>query len=107
MRPSELSVILCTVPDPDVGAGIARRLVEERFAACVNIVPGLRSIYTWKGKIEDGTEALLLVKARTDRFADVRRRISELHPYEVAEIVALPVADCHEPYLAWALEVTD
>ena len=107
MRPADLSLILCTVPDPEVGASIAHRLVDERLAACVNIVPGLRSIYSWRGKVEDGAEALLLIKARTDRFEDVRRRIVELHPYEVAEIVAMPFEDCHEPYLAWAMEVTE
>ena len=107
MKPSDLSVILCTVPDPEVGASIARRIVDEKLAACVSIVPGVRSIYSWKGKVEDGAEALLVVKARSDRFEVLRRRIAELHPYEVAEIVALPVEACHEPYLAWAMEVTD
>ena len=102
----DLVVVLCTVPDEKVGASLARSLVEERLAACVNIVPGLRSIYSWKGEIQDDGEALLVVKTPAGRFDVLRERLATLHPYDVPEIVALPAADCHGPYLDWVHEVT-
>jgi len=102
----ELTVVLCTVPDVETGARIARAIVEERIAACVNVVPGLRSIYRWKGEVQDEPEALLVIKARAQGFERLAERISSLHPYEVPEIVALEVSGCHGPYLAWALDAT-
>lgn len=103
---TDLVVVLCTVPDEEVGASLARTVVEERLAACVNLVPGLRSIYSWKGEIQDDGEILLVIKTRGSRFGELRERIAALHPYDVPEIVALPAADCHRPYRDWVLEVT-
>jgi periplasmic divalent cation tolerance protein len=102
----DLNVVLCTVPDAGTGASIARTLVEERLAACVNVIPGVRSIYSWKGGIQDDAEVLIVIKARASRFGALADRIAALHPYEVPEIVALDVPACHEPYLAWVLEST-
>ncbi len=102
----DLIIVLSTVPDADTGSTIARTLVEERLAACVSIVPALRSIYRWKGVIQDDTESLLVVKTQASLFEKLRARIAQLHPYEVAEIVGLSPVACHEPYARWVLDVT-
>ena len=80
---------------------VGRTLVEERLAACVNIVPRLRSIYAWRGKVEDEAEVLCLVKTRPELWEALRARIGALHPYEVPEIVALRADQVSPPYLAW------
>lgn len=102
----DLHVVLCTVPDAEKGASIARTLVEERLAACVNVVAGLRSIYSWKGELQDDSEALLVIKVPGSRFERLRERLASLHPYDVPEIVALEAAGCHGPYLSWVHETT-
>jgi len=103
----DILIVYCTVPDVDTGAAIARALVDERLAPCVNIVPGLRSIYTWKGEVQDDAEALLLVKCRRGSFERLRERIVSLHPYDVPEIIATELTACHQPYLDWFMDSTD
>jgi len=90
-----------TAPDVEVAARLGRALVEEGLAACVNIVPGVRSIYKWQGKICDDSEVLCLCKTRPALFDRVRARVSELHPYEVPEILAFAVVDGSPAYLDW------
>ncbi|HSB18828.1 MAG TPA: divalent-cation tolerance protein CutA [Anaeromyxobacteraceae bacterium] len=94
-------VVLVTAPSAEAAAGIARALVEERLAACGNVVPGLRSIYRWEGKLHDDAEALLVLKTTRSRFPALRDRVLALHPYEVPEVLALPVEAGSEKYLAW------
>jgi periplasmic divalent cation tolerance protein len=94
-------VVLVTTPTAERAAELARALVEERLAACGNVVPGLRSIYRWEGKIEDEAEALLLLKTTRARFGALRARVLELHPYQVPEVIALPVEAGSAAYLAW------
>jgi periplasmic divalent cation tolerance protein len=94
-------VVLVTAPTADRAAEIARAVVEERLAACGNVVPGLRSIYRWEGKLQDEAEALLLLKTTRDRFEALRARVLALHPYQVPEVIALPVEAGSAPYLAW------
>lgn len=94
-------VVLVTVPDPAKAAEIARALVEERLAACGNVLPGLRSIYRWEGKVQEDAEALLVLKTTRARFEALRERVLALHPYEVPEVVALPVEAASAPYLEW------
>lgn len=94
-------VVLVTAPNGDVAASIAHAVVEEKLAACVSIVPGLRSIYSWQGKICDDAEVLCLIKTRRALFPQLRDRVTTLHPYEIPEIVALPLTDGNAPYLAW------
>ena len=94
-------VVLVTTPSPERAAEIARALVEERLAACGNVVPGLRSIYRWEGKVQDDAEALLVLKTTRARFEALRDRVLALHPYEVPEVLALPVAAGSARYLAW------
>ncbi len=93
-------VVFVTCP-PDQASVIASRLVEDRLVACVNILPAIRSIYSWKGKTCDDQEALLIMKTRAALFERIRSRVVELHPYEVPEVIALPIAVGHPPYLQW------
>ncbi len=94
-------VVLITAPSADVAVRIARAVVEEKLAACVSIVSGVRSIYRWKGKIEDDAENLMLAKTTPALFASLRDRVIALHPYEVPEIMALDVSLASEKYLGW------
>ncbi len=94
-------VVLVTAPTAEKAAEIARAVVEERLAACGNVVPGIRSLYRWQGKIQDEPEALLLLKTTRARFEALRERVLALHPYDVPEVVALPVEAGSAPYLAW------
>lgn len=94
-------VVLVTAPSADVAAAIARAVVEERLAACGNVLPGVRSIYRWEGKVQDEPEVLLLLKTQRKRFPELRDRILALHPYEVPEVLALPVEAGSDAYLDW------
>jgi periplasmic divalent cation tolerance protein len=96
-----LHVVLVTAPDAEVGARIGRALVEEGLAACANLVPGIRSIYRWEGAVHDDAEVLLIVKTRAALSAALAARVRALHPYQLPEVVALPVAGGSEPYLDW------
>ncbi len=102
----EVAVVLCTAPSADEGASLGRQLVERRLAACVNVVDGLRSIYRWQGEVHDEPEALMVIKTRRDVLADLELWLREAHPYEVPEIVALPLVGGSGPYLQWVLEQT-
>ncbi len=106
MSPSEpeVRIALITAPDAETGARIARALVEEGLVACVNLVPGVRSIYRWEGAVEDDAEVLLVVKTRADRAGDLVDRVVELHPYDLPEVVLLPAVGGNPPYLAWVRE---
>ena len=100
-------VVLCTVPTVEQAGRIAHALVEERLAACVSVVPGLRSIYRWKGDICDDAEQLLLIKTRRDALPALMQRLPALHPYQVPEILALEPAGVLPAYLNWLLEATE
>jgi len=94
-------VVLSAVGAPPDAERIARALVEERLAACVNVVPGVVSIYRWKGKVEQEAELLLVIKTLAPRVEALKARLLELHPYELPEVVVLPIGGGHAPYLAW------
>jgi periplasmic divalent cation tolerance protein len=94
-------VVLSTVSTPDDAERIARDLVDSGLAACVNVAPSVTSFYRWKGRLEREEERLLLIKIREQDFERLRERLVALHPYEVPEVLALPIADGHAPYLAW------
>jgi periplasmic divalent cation tolerance protein len=98
-------VVLVTAPAEEA-VDLAKTLVDERLVACVNIVPGLRSIYWWQGKVEDEPEVLCIMKTRTTLFEALRDRVRELHSYEVEEIIALPIMAGNPPYLDWIKENT-
>jgi periplasmic divalent cation tolerance protein len=99
--PADFVLVLVTAPDADTAARIGRAVVEEKLAACVNVIPGLRSIYAWDGKLCDEAEVLCLLKTRRALYPALRDRVAALHPYEVPEIIALPLAEGNAPYLAW------
>jgi periplasmic divalent cation tolerance protein len=95
----EFIVVFVTVSSADEGARIARALVEERLAACVNQLPGVRSTYRWEGKLEQSGEELLLIKTRKDLLTALEQRVGELHSYAVAEIIAVPIVAGSAAYL--------
>lgn len=100
-------LVYCTCPDRDIGLALARPLIEERLAACVNIVPGLTSIYRWQGTIQEDDEALLLIKTAAARLPALMERLRQLHPYDVPEIIAVPIAEGLPAYLNWVHSCTD
>jgi len=94
-------VVFSTFPSEDKAADITRTLVNEGHAACANLVPHVRSIYRWQGELCDERETLAILKTTRERFAALRDRLVALHPYEVPEVIALPVEAGHPPYLDW------
>ena len=100
-------VVLCTTANAEEAASIGQVLVEERLAACVNILPPIQSIYRWKERIERDTEILLVIKTTPERFAALRERILALHSYDTPEVIALPVSAGSDKYLAWLREQVD
>lgn len=99
-------VIFCTCPDRESAGNLATALVEERLAACVNLLPDITSIYRWQGQVRREPECLLLIKTSEAGFEAVRSRVRSLHPYEVPEIIALPVIHGDPSYLQWLVENT-
>jgi periplasmic divalent cation tolerance protein len=99
----DVLVVLVTCP-PEKAQAIAGALVEERVAACVNVVPSLSSVYRWKGAVHNEAEALLLVKTSKDRFEDLKQAVLRHHPYELPEVIAIQVDRGHAPYLEWVIE---
>ncbi len=94
-------LVLSTCASEEEAARIARALVEGRLAACVNVVPAIRSVYRWRDMIEDATESLLIIKTNQARFPALQAELARLHSYEVPEILAVPVAAGAERYMAW------
>lgn len=94
-------LILCTCPDQESAEKIARHLIASNLAACVNILPGILSIYSWQGQIESAQEQLLLIKANKDHYAGIESAITALHAYEVPEIIAVAIENGLPEYLNW------
>lgn len=101
-----ISAVLTTTPSIELAESIARQLVERKFCACVNIIPTIKSIYEWEGKVEEGTEALLIIKTRTEGVSDLTVAIKELHTYSVPEAIALDVSGGNGDYIDWVLKQT-
>jgi periplasmic divalent cation tolerance protein len=97
---------LCTCPDAASAARIADALVGERLAACVNVLPGLQSVYRWQGQVERASEVLLLIKTTRARLEALSARLVELHPYELPEVLAVDIAGGLPAYLAWIEHAT-
>jgi periplasmic divalent cation tolerance protein len=97
-------IVFCTCSDVAEANRLARALVEERLAACVNVLPGLTSIYRWQDKVEAASEHLLFVKTTWERLPAVENRIRELHSYELPEVIAVPITAGSERYLEWIQE---
>lgn len=100
-RPPPYVEVRVTAPDAETASRIARVLVDERLAACVQVLPGITSVYRWEGTVEVATEHLLLVKSTSDRFEAIRRRVRAEHPYDTPEILAVAVVAADERYAAW------
>jgi periplasmic divalent cation tolerance protein len=101
----DIVVVLCTVPDKETGRRIATHLLEAGLAACINLIPGVESVYRWKGALQTDTEILLMIKARAADYADLETTISALHPYELPEIIAVPLSNGLPGYLDWVRTV--
>jgi periplasmic divalent cation tolerance protein len=99
-------VCLVTIDDPAKAANIARILVEKHLAACVNIIPEIQSIYSWKGQICDEKERLMIMKTRRSLFNELQAAVKELHPYEVPEIIAVGIEHGLPEYLQWINDST-
>ena len=101
--PMRMPVLLCfnTCPDPATAERLATLLVEERLAACVQVLPGLRSVYRWQGKVEAAAEVLLLVKTSAEAYPALQERLRQLHPYELPELLAVEAASGLPEYLQW------
>src|SRR5947209_4545822 len=99
--PGEILLVFTTWPDIEMARAAAHTLVEEKLAACGNVVPGVESIYRWQGKIETGAEIIVIFKTVATSYARLEARVRQLHPYEVPEIVAVPVEAGLPDYLGW------
>lgn len=96
-----LFIVFVTHPDKAKAKELTTILVKENLAACVNILPGIESVYQWEGKIESGNEVLLLIKTVASKISNLEKRILELHPYSTPEFVAVPASYVTEKYMAW------
>jgi periplasmic divalent cation tolerance protein len=101
MQQHEYQLLLTTCPDIATAENIAQALVSDHLAACVNILPITKSIYQWKGQVESAAEHLLIIKSLVRSYLDIEKRILELHPYELPEVIAVPVTGGFADYLAW------
>lgn len=99
-------IVLTTLPADADGGAFGRTLVEERLAACVNILPAMESVFRWEGRVEQDAERQVIVKTARERVAALWDRIRELHPYEVPEFVVLSISDGSDAYLRWLGEST-
>ncbi len=100
----KILLALSTFPDAETARRISNQLVSERFAACANILPGVESIYCWKGQLEKGNETLVFFKLSADRQAAFQEKLRSLHPYEVPEIIFVPIASGLSEYLRWVAD---
>ncbi|HLW05484.1 MAG TPA: divalent-cation tolerance protein CutA [Azoarcus sp.] len=103
---SETLLVLTNAPDPETADAIARCLVDQRLAACVNVLAPCRSVYRWENKIEDATEIPLWIKTTSTRYAEVARTITRHHPFDTPEILAFPVSCGLPAYLDWVAQET-
>jgi len=103
---AEYVLIFTTLPSEGDPTTFARALVEERLAACVNLLPPMESVYRWEGKIEQEPERQLIIKTTRERTVALWERVRELHPYEVPEFVVVPIVDGNDAYLRWIADAT-
>jgi periplasmic divalent cation tolerance protein len=106
MADETLSIILVTAPSPEVANQLAHGLVTEHLAACVNVIPTVMSTYVWEGKLEQTEEALMIIKTRSSRYAELEQYIRAHHPYNTPEIVEIPAGQVTQQYWQWVLKET-
>lgn len=102
----EIVIVLTNLPDRAAAVQLAQELVARRLAACVNVLAECTSVYRWKGAIENAAEVPVLIKTRAERYAEVEATIRSLHPYELPEIIAVPVRHGFDEYLQWVADET-
>ncbi len=95
------NLVYVTVATPEEAAKIGRAVVESRLAACANVLPGMTSIYRWEGKVQEDTEAVLILKTRPELVADLVAKVKELHDYDCPCVVALPITGGNDDFIAW------
>lgn len=100
-------VVFCTCPDEQTARALAAGLVEEKLAACVNVLPGIRSIYRWQGEVQDDSEVLMVVKTTQPKLDRLAQWLKQHHPYELPEVIALPVSGGLPGYLDWVAQETE
>ncbi|MGH7949568.1 MAG: divalent-cation tolerance protein CutA [Candidatus Binataceae bacterium] len=105
-RAAAARLVLVTASSEEEAASIGRTLVEERLAACTNLIGPIRSIYRWQGNVEDEREYLLVIKTRAELYPKIEKRVRELHSYQTPEVISVQILDGSAPYLAWLLEST-
>ena len=103
---TDVRMVYCTCPNSDVAGALARQLVECQLAACVNILPEIRSIYRWQGEVQDDAESLLLIKTKRAVVGELQQWLLEHHPYDEPEIIAVPVTEGSPGYLEWVIAET-
>ncbi len=99
-------IIYCTVPDKRVAKEIAKYIIKHHLAACVSAVDRVESVFSWDGEIEKEKEVMLMIKTLRPNFEKIKVLITELHPYNVPEIIAVPIVDCSKEYLQWLAHET-
>jgi len=100
-------VALVTVPSTDVGTEVAHTLLDRKLAACVNIIPTMTSLYTWEGEVCADEEVLLIIKTTKSAFDELASAVKEIHPYDVPEIIAVPLTAGSKDYLDWIHQVVE
>lgn len=101
-----IRIVLCTFPSVETARQIGTALVEKQLAACVNLIPGVESIYRWQGRVESAAETLAVFKTSDASYQEFARELATLHPYEVPEIIGIDPAAVAESYAGWVLEQT-
>ena len=100
----EVRVVFCTFPDPETARRIALEAVEQQYAACANLVPAVKSIYRWLGRVQQADETLVVYKTSVIRYPDLEAFLLRSHPYEVPEIIALPLSAGSAAYVRWVID---
>lgn len=100
-QPEKIIIVYVTCPDNASSLKIANVLLENKLAACINIIPGVRSIYKWKGKVETANEFLLMIKTKSKLFSKVEKAVSTTHPYDTPEVISVAISNCSEKYKKW------
>lgn len=98
--------VFITAPSEKVALKISRKLLREKIIACANIIPKIRSLYTWKNKLCDDKEVLVIIKTKRKLFGKLKKQVLKIHPYDVPEIISLPILEGHHPYINWINKVT-
>lgn len=103
----DIIVINCTVPSKKIAKNITRVLMKHKLAACISTIENVKSVFSWEGEVCEEKEILMMIKTRRANYGKVKLVIEDIHPYEVPEIIALPIVDCSEDYLKWLVKETE